>query len=46
MQVTIENLVNQFRVLGAKSLSPETLNQIVAAVVSAVNNEQEHGERH
>ena len=46
MQITIDNVVNQFRALTASSvLSPETLRQIVAAVMSAVNAEREHDER-
>ena len=46
MQITIDNVVNQFRALTARSaLSPETLREIVAAVMSAVDNEREHGER-
>lgn len=46
MQVIINELVSKIKLLdGGSMLSPETLNRIVAAVMEAVREEQDHQQR-
>lgn len=43
MQVSIENVVNQFRALNADGgVSPETMTRIVEAVMCALRQDEQH----
>ena len=46
MQVSIDNIVNQFRAIGTDAgLSADTMNRIVESVLAVIGQEREHDER-